>query len=48
MRGGMDVLIRTVSDAAFAAIGMDPGARAEHIAPEQYVALSNFLLQNRA
>ncbi len=39
-------LKETVSDAVFAATGIDPGARAEHIAPEQYVALSNFLLQN--
>ncbi len=34
-----------VNDDDFAALGMDPVARAEHIAPEDYVKLSNYLLQ---
>ncbi len=33
------------NDDDFAAVGIDPTARAEHIAPETYVKLSNYLLQ---
>ena len=38
-------LKRWVSEEDFAAVGIEPTLRAEHVAPEQYVQLSNHLLR---
>ena len=37
-----------VNDAQFSAAGIDPGARAEEIGVDRYVALANFLLAPQA
>lgn len=37
-----------MNDEDFAAVGLDPTLRAEHVAPEEYVQLSNYLLRKNA